>query len=110
MENCVGIYVITSPASKIYVGQSWTVLDRQEDYRCHDCKSQRKLYNSLKAYGWSAHKFEAVLDFTPDVTQEELDWWEQMMIDYHRREGDELLNIREAGSVGKMAEETKEKE
>jgi len=57
-----GIYKITSPTGKIYIGQSNNLKRRKQEYiRCgQDVKSQRRLYRSLKKYGYDMHKFEVV--------------------------------------------------
>ena len=55
-----GIYKITSPTNRVYIGQSVDIEDRWSDYKCLDCKSQTALYNSLLKYGWENHKFEIV--------------------------------------------------
>lgn len=56
----VGIYKITSPSNKIYIGQSIHLENRERDYKCLFCKSQRKIYHSILKYGWQAHKFEII--------------------------------------------------
>ena len=48
--NIVGIYKITSPTGKIYVGQSCNMKKRFVKYKRLDCKSQSRLYNSLLKY------------------------------------------------------------
>ena len=53
-----GIYKITSPTGKIYIGQSINILKRFGAYNRIDCKKQFKLYNSLKKHGVDNHKFE----------------------------------------------------
>ena len=55
-----GIYKITSPTERVYIGQSVDIEDRWSDYRCLDCKSQTALYNSLLKHGVENHKFEIV--------------------------------------------------
>jgi group I intron endonuclease len=55
-----GIYKITSPTNKIYIGSSININHRIKYYKSLNCKGQIKLYNSLKKYGWSKHKFEIV--------------------------------------------------
>lgn len=52
----IGIYKITNPKGKVYVGQSINVEKRLKDYRhCTNCKNQKQLYNSIKKYGWDTH-------------------------------------------------------
>lgn len=54
------VYKITSPTNRIYIGSSSNIEKRFSNYRSYDCKSQRKLYNSLKKYGWQLHIFEII--------------------------------------------------
>lgn len=56
----VGIYKITNPKGKIYIGQSIDIERRFKEYKGVYCKNQRKLYYSLKKYGWENHKFEVI--------------------------------------------------
>jgi group I intron endonuclease len=58
----IGIYKITNPSGKIYIGASKDILKRwNSDYKyiCN-VKSQIKLYKSFKKYGISNHTFEIV--------------------------------------------------
>ena len=61
-ENIIcGIYKITSPKMRMYVGQSVDIEKRRGEYnRLMNCKGQLRLYNSLKKYGWKNHKFEII--------------------------------------------------
>ncbi len=59
-EKICGIYKITSPSKKIYIGQSVDIKKRKVVYARLACKDQPKLYNSLKKYGWYKHKFEII--------------------------------------------------
>lgn len=108
MSN-VGIYTITSPSNKVYVGQSINIESRKNNYTILRCKRQPRIYNSLKKYGFDAHKFEVVLYLNDDTNQKIIDYWEQFFMDHYRNEGFELMNIREGGSKGKLSEETKQK-
>ena len=59
----IGIYKITSPTKKIYIGQSINIEYRIESYKkLIRCKKQIKLYNSLKKYGVDKHKFEILCE------------------------------------------------
>lgn len=58
-NNFTGIvYKITSPSNKIYVGSTKNFKNRLVHYKTTLGKSQSKLYNSFKKYGFEAHKFE----------------------------------------------------
>ena len=56
----VGIYKITSPSNKVYIGQSKNINSRIKTYEKLRCKGQTKLYNSLKKYGFKNHKIEII--------------------------------------------------
>ena len=51
----IGIYKITSPSDRIYIGQSIDINKRFRKYYNLKCKQQPKLYNSLCKYGVDAH-------------------------------------------------------
>lgn len=58
----IGIYKITSPSKRIYIGQSINIEKRKISYKnlTNNVKCQIKLYNSIKKYGWDNHKFEVI--------------------------------------------------
>ena len=100
-----GIYKITSPSGRIYIGQSQNIKIRWYDYkRLYNCKLQPKLYRSLEKYGPENHKFEII----EECLLEQLDEREVYWINYYNsiKEG---LNIKEGGIGGKHNEETKQK-
>ena len=53
-----GIYKITSPSGKVYIGQSIDIERRFRHYKRMVCKDQVKVYNSFLKYGVDAHIFE----------------------------------------------------
>lgn len=103
----IGIYKITSPSGRVYIGQSWDIKKRWRDYGWNRCTKQIKLYNSFLKYGVQNHKFQVIIELLGDVEQMILDIYEQFYMDFHRKTNISLLNIREAGSHGKYSEETK---
>ena len=56
----IGIYKITNPKGKIYIGQSIDINRRFTEYNKMYCSQSKKLYNSLKKYGPEAHTFEII--------------------------------------------------
>lgn len=56
----IGIYKITNPKGKIYIGQSKDIKLRFYYYYISSCKGQKKLYYSLKKYGAKNHVFEVL--------------------------------------------------
>lgn len=60
MRNC-GIYKITSPSGRVYIGQSKDLNRRRKEYsKLQNCKLQIKLHNSLLKYGWIEHNFDVI--------------------------------------------------
>ena len=55
-----GIYKITSPKNKIYIGRSVNIKRRFSDYKRLGCKSQTLLYMSFLKHGVANHIFEVV--------------------------------------------------
>jgi hypothetical protein len=60
MDKKIGIYKITNPQGKIYIGQSNDIYHRFYSYKKLNCKGQIKLYNSLLKYGVDDHQFEII--------------------------------------------------
>lgn len=57
----IGIYKITSPSGKIYIGQSTNIYKRWTIYRSLNRKAMGpKIYNSLQKYGHQNHIFEVI--------------------------------------------------
>jgi len=106
MKIC-GIYKITSPSKKVYIGQSVDIVQRIRHYKNLYCKGQTRLYRSLKKYGWDKHKFEILCQ----CSETELNNLEKYYVDLFNTFNSEFgLNIRDGGgSKGKMSEETKVK-
>ena len=102
----IGIYKITSPSGKVYIGQSINIEKRLIKYRNLHCKEQTYLYNSLKKYGFDEHLFEVIIE----CQQEELNNLEIFYINLYKSFNSKFgLNLREGGKGGKMSEETKQK-
>lgn len=61
-KRIIGIYKITSPSKRIYIGQSDHVIRRFKSYKRLNCKSQPKLYRSFLKYGVDKHTFEVICE------------------------------------------------
>lgn len=72
----IGIYKITSPSGKVYIGQSLNMQLRLSQYKRNDCKSQPKLLNSLNKYGSENHVFEVVEHCVIDLLNERERYWQ----------------------------------
>lgn len=63
----IGIYKITSPTKKVYIGQSVNIERRFSTYkRNNPINKQPRLYGSFKKYGIDNHKFEIVCECEMD--------------------------------------------
>ena len=103
-----GIYKITSPSNKIYIGQSVDINKRLNSYKYLDCKSQPKLYNSLKKYGFENHKFEIITS----CYEEQLNEFERDFQEVYNVIGENGLNCKlteTKDKSGKLSQETKDK-
>ena len=49
----IGIYKIINPKGKIYIGQSIDIDRRFNEYKKLQCNQSKKIYYSLKKYGFS---------------------------------------------------------
>jgi len=104
----VGIYKITSPTGKIYIGQSINFIKRLNNYKNLQCKEQKRIYNSLKKYGFDAHYFEIIHELPKDVKQEILDQYETLYWKQYKDLGFKMLNLKEPGKgIGKLSKITK---
>lgn len=109
MSKVVGIYKITSPTGKVYIGQSRNIKGRKRLYKYLHCKGQPKIYNSISKYGWDSHQFDIIHSLPTDIDQADLNIYEQVYLDAYKDAGVEVLNVREAGSNGKPNPESSKK-
>ena len=71
MIKVCGIYKITSPSGKVYIGQSIDIKRRFTSYKTlNKSKRQVKLYNSFVKYGVENHIFETIEECLVDFLNE----------------------------------------
>ena len=106
-KNC-GIYKITSPTGRVYIGQSIDIEKRRKSYfKPTGALGQTRLKNSLKKHGVENHKFEII----EECLEENLNRRERYWQDFYNVL-DEGLNCKLTQSEdksGKLSDETKEK-
>ena len=74
----IGIYKITSPSNKIYIGQSVDILRRKKQYeKLYYSSKQPAIHNSILKYGWNNHIFEIIEECEINILTER----EQFYID-----------------------------
>jgi len=104
MDKICGIYKITSPSGKIYIGQSRNINLRIKDYINARCKLQQKLYHSILKYGWELHTFEIIYE----CQESELNDLESHYIKFYDSFNTEYgMNLTTGGEHYKMSDETK---
>lgn len=76
MKIC-GIYKITNPSGKIYIGQTIDFKKRLQAYKGCFCKSQIVVYRSLKKYGYDKHQIEIIEQCDKDMLNERERYWQE---------------------------------
>lgn len=73
----IGIYKITSPSNKVYIGQSIRLKERIIEYKKQkNCNGQPKLFNSFLKYGIENHKIEIVEECNIDLLNTRERYWQ----------------------------------
>jgi group I intron endonuclease len=107
MKKITGIYKITSPTGRVYIGQSINIIRRWNEYKkLHGCGSKTRLYRSLKKYGHNKHKFEILCQ----CENRELNDKEIYYIDLYQCFNSESgMNLHSGGNNHTISDETREK-
>ena len=75
-----GVYSITSPSGRIYVGQSVDIEKRWAGYRVYSgCNKQRRLYASLKKYGSDAHVYSILEECEESALNARERYWQEAL-------------------------------
>lgn len=105
----IGIYKITNPKGRIYIGQSINLIKRIKYYRnLNVSKSQIRLNRSLNKYGYDSHTFEIL----EECDIKNLNERERYYQDLYNATDKKNLNCSLTTSKnksGKLSEETKQK-
>jgi group I intron endonuclease len=102
-----GIYKITSPSGKIYIGQTSNLRKRYYYYLTgfNSIKEQTRLYNSFLKYGILNHIFEIIEECEIEKLDEREIYWGE----FYDVLGKNGLVCRLGNGKGKCSEETKQK-
>jgi len=105
----IGIYKITNPKGRVYVGESRDIEARwKKAYYKYKCKGQPRLYNSFKKYGIANHQFEII----EECVESELKTKERYWQDFYDAIGTKGLNCKltpTGEQKGSFSEETKQR-
>lgn len=104
----IGIYKITNPKGRIYIGQSFNIKKRWIAYKTSLGKSQPQLYNSFKKYGFDKHKFEVVIECDKEQLND-LERYYQELYSCLGKGGMNCTLVNDSQRTGEHSQETKEK-
>lgn len=102
-----GIYKITSPSNKIYIGQAVDIDRRKNEHQKLSKKGLVKLYNSLKKYGFDNHIFEIVELCAENSLNDRERYWQDFYDVTNSGLNCRLTTTNDKS--GKLSEETKRK-
>jgi group I intron endonuclease len=110
MEKICGIYKITNPKGKVYVGQSIDIERRKFLYSKLYCKTQTHLYNSLNKHGWDNHIFEIIELCNESLLLEKEIYWKQYYLNLVNNNFNQVLFTQlNDGKGGTRSEDIKNK-
>jgi group I intron endonuclease len=93
----IGIYKITSPSGKVYIGQSIDIEKRWKTYKSGFSKGQIKLHNSFVKYGIDNHVFQILEECLVESLNNKERYWQ----DFYNCIGHEGLNLKLTNSSDK---------
>lgn len=102
-----GIYKITNPKGRVYIGQSINVKKRFSVYKNLRCQSQTKLYRSLIKYGVDKHVFELIYESSDFDEKNRMEIY--FIALYNCTHKDYGLNCKIGGQREPITDEGKEK-
>jgi group I intron endonuclease len=101
----IGIYKITSPSGKIYIGQSVHIQNRFSAYRrLSNCSEQHKLYRSFLKYNVQNHIFEIIEECQLDSLNTRERYWQEFYNTINN--GLNCMLTRDGDRSGKHSKET----
>lgn len=99
-----GIYKITSPIGKIYIGRAININRRFTDYKRLSCKQQPILYQSFLKYGVDSHTFEVLLECEREDLNERESYYIKLLNSTERGIG---MNCTYGGDTCLFTDDTK---
>lgn len=100
----IGIYKITSPNNKVYIGQSIDIERRFKKYK-NNCRTQIKLKRSFNKYGVESHKFEVIEECEISELNNRERYWQEYYDVLNNGLNCRLTETNDKS--GKLSEETK---
>ena len=101
----IGIYRITNPKGKVYIGKSININKRLDYYKYNSHrKNQHKLNNSISKYGFENHTLEIIEQCDESKLDEREIYWIN-----HYNSVESGLNLTYGGEGGRLSQEVKDK-
>lgn len=100
-DKVCGIYKITSPTGRVYIGQSKDVHKRKWAYRGEDSRKQPLVYASVQKHGWDNHTHEVVEELPSDVAildEREIYWIDLYKCNKNRYPNHKGMNLTDGGA------------
>ena len=111
MKKEIGVYKLTSPFGKVYIGQSRNIHARLSSYKKNpegSAGNQTKLLNAFRKYGSVNFIYEILVIFDDEPTKDELDLCETALIE--ELQAVKLgYNCKTSGIGGRLSSEVKQK-
>ena len=107
----IGIYKITSPSNRVYIGQAVNIENRKRIYRFYKSYKHNmgvKIYNSLNKYGFESHVFEIIDECTLEQLDNREEFHKTKFVDQFGWKLTLFYQLRD-GKGGHKSEETKKK-
>lgn len=102
-----GIYKITNPVGKIYIGQSIGISNRWKDYKSRECDKQPLLNRSFKKYDVSNHIFEILEKCDVELLNERERYWQDFYDVTNKYKGLNCRLTETKDKSGRLSDETK---
>lgn len=100
----IGIYKITNPENKVYIGYTTNLYKRKNYYKVNKGIRQTKLYNSITQYGWEQHKIELIEECAKDELRNKEQYW----INYYNSWNNGLNSNPGGGGIITHTDETRQ--
>ena len=102
-----GIYKITSPSKRIYIGSTNNFERRISEYKYLCCKEQTRLYNSFVKYGYDTHKIELIEECSIAELFNKERYWQEYYDVLDRQKGLNCQYVSTDNASKVMSKETK---
>lgn len=94
------IYKITSPSGRIYIGKSKNIKKRIKDYKYQSKTRKSIIHDSIRGYGWDAHKIEIIEECADELLSEREIFWIKELKSYWLDNKGVGMNMTRGGEAG----------